>query len=476
MTHLKHDTDCLRTSLTPLRPGRTVLPTALFLAVWFAFYAPAIMAAEAVSPESTSGDQSTYADEDENAAAEDDPDENLVPLDTESPPPKTVVPPTASTSAVPRAEDLLQLDTTGSSPATERFSDVLNPPAELSQTLEDPSDSSRDSAGQRPSASYNVPIVMDSSVQAHIRYFNTAIHDRFEQWLFRLSRYRSLVETIFTEFDLPSDLVYLSLVESGFNPHAYSRAKATGPWQFMKGTAKAYGLRVDHYVDERRDPIKSTVAAARYLRDLYDIFGDWPLAMAAYNAGEGKVMRALRKAQVESFSEISKTRLIRRETKEYVPRFMAATIISRNPDRYGFTQESAEPHQFDEAIVTRPVHFRAIAKVTGIPYEELRLLNPELRRDATPPGDETYHLKVPVGTKEKVEQLFAHIPTHKFPPYSAAKAQFVTAGPSRWYKVRKGDTLGKVSNRFRIPIKTLMTRNNLSGTTIRAGDFLIISR
>ena len=172
-----------------------------------------------------------------------------------------------------------------------------------------------------------MPIVVDSSVQGHIRYFNTSIRNRFEQWLFRLSRYRPLVETIFAEFDLPSDLVYLSLVESGFNPYAYSRAKATGPWQFMKGTAKVYGLRVDAYVDERRDPIKSTVAAARYLRDLYDLFGAWPLAMAAYNAGEGKVMRALQKAQAESFTDISKTRLIRRETKEYVPRFMAATPV-----------------------------------------------------------------------------------------------------------------------------------------------------
>jgi membrane-bound lytic murein transglycosylase D len=243
----------------------------------------------------------------------------------------------------------------------------------------------------------------------------------------------------------------------------------------MKGTAKVYGLRVDSYVDERRDPIKSTVAAARYLRDLYDLFGAWPLAMAAYNAGEGKVMRALHKARAESFSEISKTRLIRRETKEYVPRFMAATIIARNPDRYGFSQESAEPHQFDEAIVTRPIHFRAIANATGIPYEELRLLNPELRRDATPPGDEPYHLKVPVGTKVKVEQLLDRIPTYKFPPLPS-KTQFVTAGSSRWYKVRMGDTLGKVSKRFRIPLKTLKTKNNLSDPTIRPGDFLMISR
>jgi peptidoglycan lytic transglycosylase D len=470
MTNLSHNTDCRHAWLTPLRADQAVLPIAFLLGMWLSVSAPTIMVAQAEAPsEITTVDPATLLEE--NAAAEDDPDANLVPLDTESPPTEAAKqhPPTAS--SIPRAEDLFQLNPAGNSPATARFSDALNPPAELTQ-LQDPSKNAEDQAEY---ASYNVPIVMDPSVQAHIRYFNTAIHDRFGQWLLRLSRYRPLVETIFTEFHLPSDLVYLSLVESGFNPYAYSRAKATGPWQFMKGTAKVYGLRVDNYVDERRDPIKSTVAAARYLRDLYDLFGAWPLAMAAYNAGEGKVMRALHKARAESFSEISKTRLIRRETKEYVPRFMAATIIARNPDRYGFTQESAEPHQFDEVIITRPVHFRAIANATGIPYEELRLFNPELRRDATPPGDESYHLKVPVGTKAKVEQLLDRIPTYKFPQLPA-KAQFVAAGPSRWYKVRVGDTLGKVSKRFRIPVKTLKTKNSLSSPTIRPGDFLVISR
>ena len=454
----------------PRRPGQAVLPLAFFLGLWFSLFASTIIYAQ-TAPTSKPSTTDSLTLIDENEASEDDPDPNLVPLDTESPPSEAADQNAPTTSAVPRAEDLLQPNPPGNSPATARFSDAFNPPAELTQT-QDPSGSAAD---QTEYASYNVPIVMDPSVQAHIRYFNTAIHDRFGQWLLRLSRYRPIVETIFSEFHLPSDLVYLSLVESGFNPYAYSRAKATGPWQFMKGTAKVYGLRVDTYVDERRDPIKSTVAAARYLRDLYDLFGAWPLAMAAYNAGEGKVMRALQKARAESFSEISKTRLIRRETKEYVPRFMAATIIARNPDRYGFTQESAEPHQFDEAIVTRPVHFRAIANATGISYEELRLLNPELRRDATPPGDEIYHLKVPVGTKAKVEQLLDRIPAYKFPPLRA-KAQFATAGPSRWYKVRVGDTLGKVSKRFRIPVKTLKTRNSLSSPTIRPGDFLVISR
>ncbi len=373
---------------------------------------------------------------------------------------------TQDRSDVPRAEDILQIKPLTGPVA--RFSDLLNPPAEVIQNQDERA------AGFEPSH-YNVPIMPDPSVQGHIRYFNTSIRSRFEQWLTRLSKYRPLVERIFSEFNLPSDLVYLSLVESGFNPYAYSRARATGPWQFMKGTAKVYGLRVDQYVDERRDPIKSSVAAARYLRDLYDLFGAWPLAMAAYNAGEGKVMRALQKAQAESFSEISKTRLIRRETKEYVPRFMAATIIAKNPDRYGFSQEPAAPHEFEEVIVSRPIHFRAIENATGISYEDLRLFNPELRRDATPPDDSDYRLKVPVGTKSKVEQMLDRIPTWKFPPLSA-KSQKVQANSSRWYRVRVGDTLEKVAKRFRVSVKALKTRNNLTSPIIRPGDLLAIAR
>jgi membrane-bound lytic murein transglycosylase D len=397
----------------------------------------------------------------------DEPDANLVPVETELPADAQSAASPQPESSVPRAEDLLTV-TPSQQPPTSRFADTFDAPAETAEIVQ------TDGGITDDVELYNVPIVMDSSVQGHIRYFNTSIRNRFEQWLFRLSRYQPLVENIFAEFHLPSDLVYLSLVESGFNPYAYSRAKATGPWQFMKGTAKLYGLRVDAYVDERRDPIKSTVAAARYLRDLYDLFGAWPLAMAAYNAGEGKVMRALQKAQAESFTDISKTRLIRRETKEYVPRFMAATIIAKNPDRYGFPLEPSAPHEFEEVVVTRPLHFHAIANATGVPYSELKLLNPELRRDATPPDDNAYLLKVPVGSKAKVEQLLDRIPTYKFP--RMAKPQFASTGSSRWYKVRVGDTLEKLARRFRIPLKTLKSRNNLTGPTIRAGDLLVISR
>lgn len=325
----------------------------------------------------------------------------------------------------------------------------------------------------------NIAIVRNEKVESHMRFFHTAIRDRFEHWLTRLSHYKPLVERIFSEFDLPSDLVFLSLVESGFNPHAYSRAKATGPWQFMKGTAQVYGLRVDQYVDERRDPIKSTVAAARYLRDLYDLFGTWPLAMAAYNAGEGKVMRALQKTRAESFWDIAATKHIRRETKEYVPRFMAATIIAKNPDQFGFSPVQTEQHAFEEIVVQHAVHFRDLEKTAGIPFSELQRLNPELRRDVTPPDDTSYHLKIPVGTKERVEQSLDQIPTWKpsvrLPKLTKRQAE--PAGASRgWYRVRVGDSLWTIAKRFHLSVQDLKARNNLASRRLRPGDLLAISR
>jgi membrane-bound lytic murein transglycosylase D len=330
---------------------------------------------------------------------------------------------------------------------------------------------------EEPSADdslYDIPIVRTPSLETHLRFFHTAIRNRFEQWLNRLSRYKPLVDKIFLEFDLPSDLVFLSLVESGFNPHAYSRARATGPWQFMKGTARLYGLRVDQYVDERRDPIKSTVAAARYLRDLYDLFGTWPLAMAAYNAGEGKVMRALHKAQAETFWDITRTKHLKRETKEYVPRFMAATMIAKNPDRYGFSQEPIDVHEFEEVVVRRTVHLRTVADATGIPFTELKQLNPELRRDVTPPGDSEYLLKVPVGAKSTVEQKLETLKPWK-PPVWFVKKPSDRKESSEWYRVRFGDSLWKIAKRFNVTVKELKDWNNLTGRRIKPGDLLALA-
>lgn len=321
----------------------------------------------------------------------------------------------------------------------------------------------------------HIPLIRTARVERHIHYFQTSKRDHFDQWLTRLGHYKPLVEKIFAQFQLPSDLVFLSLVESGFNPKAYSRARAAGPWQFMKATGKIYGLRVDEYVDERRDPIKSTVAAARYLRDLYDLFGTWPLAMAAYNAGERKIQRALRKANAETFWEIAQTKFIRRETREYVPRFMAAAIIAKNPDQYGFESAPADIHQFEEIIVSRPLALRAIAAATAIPYAELHRLNPELRRDVTPPDDPAYHLKVPVGSRETVEQALAAIKPWTPPVVTARFKRDSDRHPGQ-YRVQMGDSLGKIAKRFRLTVEELKARNKLSGRSIKVGDVLVVGR
>jgi len=350
-----------------------------------------------------------------------------------------------------------------------RFAGSFTPSRELAPTpvpTEDPAD------GAEPSI-FNVPTDLNHKVERHIRFFNVAIRDRFEEWLTRLNHYKPLVDRILSEFDLPSDLVFLSLVESGFNPHAYSRARATGPWQFMRSTAKLYGLRVDDYVDERRDPIKSTVAAARYLRDLHDLFGTWPLAMAAYNAGEGKVLRALQKTQADSFWEIAQTRHLRRETREYVTRILAASMIAKNPDRYGFSQAQSDLHEFEEVVVRRPILLQDLAKVTGVSSHEFRRLNPELRRGVTPPDDAEYHLKVPVGTKATIEPLLDRVPSWKVSTSAGTGGQD-RGGSPEWYRVRVGDSLWTIARRFRLSVQDLRARNNLTSRRIKPGDLLAI--
>lgn len=350
-----------------------------------------------------------------------------------------------------------------------RFAESFTPsrePATTAVPTEDPADGAEQSI-------FNVPTDLNHKVERHIRFFNVAIRDRFEEWLTRLNHYKPLVERILSEFDLPSDLVFLSLVESGFNPHAYSRARATGPWQFMRSTAKLYGLRVDDYVDERRDPIKSTVAAARYLRDLYDLFGTWPLAMAAYNAGEGKVLRALQKTQADSFWEIAQTRHLRRETREYVTRILAASMIAKQPDRYGFSQAQPDLYEFEEVVVRRPLLLQDLAKVTGVSSHEFRRLNPELRRGVTPPDDTDYHLKVPAGTKATIEPLLDQVPSWKL-SRTAGIGGRDRGGSPEWYRVRVGDSLWTIARRFRLSVRDLQARNNLTSRRIRPGDLLAI--
>ncbi len=306
---------------------------------------------------------------------------------------------------------------------------------------------------------YDVPVVRNESVTGYIEYFQVTIRERFEKWLSRSSRYLPTMTKIFRDQGLPEDLVFVALIESGFNPYAYSRAKASGTWQFIRSTGKRYGLTINDWVDERRDPIKSTVAAASYLKDLYAMFGSWPLALASYNAGEGKIQKAIRRTKSDDFWDIKNTRYIRRETKDYVPKFMAATIIAKDPERYGFALMLTDPLRFEEVTVDRPIALESVATAIGIDPQEMKELNPELKRGVTPPYARGYVLRVPMGTREMFLANQDRVPTFKGPYYTK-------------HRIRRGETLQTIARRYRTTVETLKTENHLRSSRVRVGKIL----
>ena len=309
---------------------------------------------------------------------------------------------------------------------------------------------------------YDMPITVNKAVEKNMGYFKNSLSEKFGTWLNRSGRYLSLMRDIFQEKGLPQDLVYLALIESGFNPYAYSWAKAVGPWQFISSTAKRYGLKVNWWVDERRDPVKSTVAAAEYLNDLYDLFGSWNLAMAAYNAGERKVLNGLRRTKSGDFWDLRNTKYIKRETKEYVPRYMAATIIAKNPEMHGFVVDYHEPLKYDEVTVPSPLDLRVIAESAGTTMDEIKELNPELRRWCTPPDQPTYRIRIPEGARETFLSNLETVPENE---------RFT----GKLYKFRNGDTLDKVAKSLGVSKKIIIEANSLGKKyKLIPGDTLLI--
>lgn len=243
-----------------------------------------------------------------------------------------------------------------------------------------------------------IPLVFNDAVDRYIHYFSITKRDLFKRWLKRKSLYEPMIKEILQEYGLPEELVYLAMIESGFNLQAYSPMKAAGPWQFIPETGRRYGLTVDHWIDERRDIEKSTIAAARYLNELFNQFDCWYLAAAAYNTGENRVDRLIKRHDTKDFWELRSYKALPRETREYVPQLIAAAILSKNPEKYGLGDfESATPLEYVGEEVPGGVPLTAVAEAAKTDLPSVMTLNPQLRRGITPPGKECT-IKLPAGT------------------------------------------------------------------------------
>lgn len=305
----------------------------------------------------------------------------------------------------------------------------------------------------------------EKAVAKYLNIFTEGLRKPFSLWLARSSRYISVMKQILSENNIPEDIVFLSMIESGFSPYAYSRAKAVGPWQFVDATAKRYGLKINWWMDERRDPIKSTMAAAMYLRDLHNMFGSWGLAMAAYNAGEGAVKRAIGKVGGDDYWDLYLTRRIKDETKDYVPKFLAARTIALDPGSHGFANIVYEGNfSYDEVVLWQPLDLEVAAKCAGVGVEDIRALNPELTRWCTPLDVKSYILRIPKNTLMSfLDNLSKLTPEERL--------------PMRSYFAKRRDTLPGIARKFRLPVAVIVELNNLKtrrARRIRPGQKILL--
>jgi membrane-bound lytic murein transglycosylase D len=314
------------------------------------------------------------------------------------------------------------------------------------------------------SADHDIPIPLNQRVLSYIELFQGRLHEFIEDGMKRGSKYLPMIQNVFRAEGLPLDLAYVPLIESAFKPNALSRVKAKGVWQFMTGTALENGLHRDWYIDERSDPEKATVAAAKYLRTLNKLFdGDWHLALASYNGGPGRLQRAVKKSGIDDFWTLTdKAKILPRETREYVPMILAAIVIARNPAQYGFDFEPESPHSYDKVTLPRPVDLRRVAEWTDSTIDEIQALNPELRRWTTPVKAKDYELKVPAGKADVVNARLGDVPV-------------ADLASLKYYTVKRGETLLTIARKLRVSKADLAEANYLSLTArVDAGQKLMV--
>lgn len=311
----------------------------------------------------------------------------------------------------------------------------------------------------------DIPLTVNAKVEYFINFFQTTGRSWFSKWLSRSERYIPMMKEVLNREGLPEDLVYLAMIESGFSTHAHSRASAVGPWQFIAGTGKRYSLRIDSWIDERRDPLKSTIAAAMYLKELYSLFNkDWYLAAAGYNAGENKILRAIDMYESRDFWQLTQGDYLKRETKDYVPKLLAAAIIAKEPAKYGFADIAyLPPIEFDTVAVPDRTDLEVVADIIDVSNETLRELNPELKRWCTPPNYPDYELKIPKGKKAMFHHEYARIPEDR---------RYTEKAVSVRYRAVKGDTVESIARRYGVSPGEILSLNNLRSTSRLRGRVL----
>ena len=340
--------------------------------------------------------------------------------------------------------------------ADDRLLDLVE--KEIEKAVEQPA--------ERRHLQFSKEVIENPKVRGFVRYFSKTNRKQFEILLARSGRYLPMIAQILSDEGLPEELAYIALIESGFMTNTISAHGAAGLWQFVPETARKYGLKLDPWIDERRDPIKSTRAASAYLKDLHKYFGRWYLTTAAYNAGQGTINRAMQKSGAKDFWSLSDGAQLGGETRDFVPKFVAVSLIATNPKKYGFSNVRYEkPMEYEEVEVRAPMKLEAVAELAGTDVEAVRNLNPQLIKSQTPPGDNPFRIKLPAGTAV----AFAKAQSEpKEIEKETAGVQVVT------HEVKKGETLFSIARHYSQEVKSLMELNGLTSARLRIGQKLMI--
>ena len=335
-----------------------------------------------------------------------------------------------------------------------------------------------DFANYQKNMTHIFPMIINKEIIHYIHYYQTTGRDFFKYALSRSERYIPMIKQIFQKIGLPNDLAYLAMVESGFSPTAYSYAGASGMWQFIPSTGRIFGLTINWWVDERRNPVESTYAAAEYLKDLFNKFGSWYLAAAAYNAGELTIERALSVDPGGNFWSISQDRpyLLPGQTRRYVPKIIAAAIIAKDPENFGFHNINYQkPIKFKQVKVPYSVSLYDLAKCIGVSEYELQQMNPELLRNVTPPDDPGFMLNIPANDYDKFLKNFKSIKRYEAKRPAIQYTAYSRPANNTVYTVEPGDTLMGIASKYGVSLGTIERYNGLNGYSIlKVGEKITI--